>query len=567
MAVDFGSNRRALARKRLYGFSLGSLGIMLTVVGLFVSGVSCLSLAVSRADVPTTEVSLGSDGLTPALHFAPAAGTPGGPAGPFGTVIVVHGFAASKEFMRDLDYTLARAGFEVYGVDLPGHGRSGRDLELGPDLGSDALRAWFSDLAADMEKKGLLVPGRVYLVGHSLGTMVVTFGALDNPGLGVRAVVALSPIVGDITQTSPADYLALVGESEISGVRDAATKALRLGTRVVDPKFGTVYGDPAAGTARAADEIKKASHISIVDRPEAIILTVKWLRSAAGVPLDAEPPPRLEQENAERVFGAIGLGMAVLGAFYLAAGALGLLGRGGRRPRAADAGERATQLLAGTRVIPLLYALAAVVAVAVPGFLGTLGFLEQSGADFLAADLLVLAAVLAPLLAWTGRLIKTGPLIETGTRLGVPLSLALGASLGLVLAAALGRFVTFAWTNAWPPSFRVGHIVLLAVVFFPFAVVEELARGTTHERAGFWWGFLTVAIGKVLLMLSWYLGLLFPNKPTALVLVGPLLIGLWVALDLLLSLFYEEHGSWLASAVVKAIALAWAVGSVFPYVG
>lgn len=540
---------------------------------------------------------LGPDAKTPALHLT-ATGQP------VGTVIVVHGFAGSKEFMRDIDYSLARAGFEVYGVDLPGHGHSGLPLR------SDSLPGWFSGLLADMEGKGLIIPGRVYFVGHSLGTVVVTKGALDNPGLGIRGVVALSPVFADITPTQPANYLALVGEGEIAGVKDSAMKALRLGTGLSDPKQETVYGDYAAGTARAAATVKGATHISIPDAKVAIASAIKWLRSASGEPI-AEIP-RIEHEKAERSFGAIGLALFLLGVFYYGAGALGLLGHGARRPNAralvedarvaaglparpvaaapmrapsgvtipakpvaegplppvvVEATERATLLFAGTRAVPLLYAFAVVVAVVVPGFAGTFSFLKQNGPDYLAVYLLVFAVVMAPLLAYADRYIKTGPLVVPRTRLGLPRSLALGVALAALVLGGLGWFVTFAWTSALPPASHAGHIALLFAIFAPFAVIDELVRGTIHDRTGFWWGLVTVAIGKVLMILSWYLGLFFPVKPTPLLLVGPILISLMVALDLLLSLLYNEHGSWVANAVIKAAALAWAVGSVFPYVG
>ncbi len=607
MTSDFDTSRKALKTKRLWDFTLAALARLFLIAGLLLSTVSVTSIWSSRSDVPTQTVLVGPDSRTPALRLGPvlAPGGPGsgGPTGAVGTVIVVHGFAGSKEFMRDIDYSLARAGFEVYGVDLPGHGRSGLPLR------SDSLPAWFSELLADMRQKGLISPGRVYFVGHSLGTAVVTKGALDNPGLGVRGVVALSPIFAEITPTEPANYLALIGEGEIAGVKDTAMKALRLGTGLSDPKQETVYGDYAAGTARAAATVKGASHVSLPDAKVAIGSAVKWLRSASGEPI--ADLPRLERERAERSFGAIGVAMLLLGLFYYGAGALGLLGHGARRPDAralvedarvaaglparpavaaptrapsgvtipakpvtegplppvvVEAKERATQLFTGTRAIPLLYALAMVVAVAVPGLAGPLSFLRQNGPDYLTVQLLVFAAVMGPLLAYTGRFIKAGRLVDLRTRLGLACSLALGAALAALVVGSVGWFVTFAWTAALPPLSRAGHLALLFAMFAPFAVIDELVRGSVHDRTGFWWGLITIAIGKTLLMLSWYLGLLFPTRPTALLLVGPILVSLLVVLDVFLSLLYNEHGSWVANAVVKAAALAWAVGSVFPYV-
>ncbi len=608
--MDFRENRKALRKRRFWEYTLASFARIFIIVGLVLVGLATASISLSRADVPTETVALGADGLTPALHLTavpPAETPPGEPAGSsLGTVIVVHGFAASKEFMRDIDYSLARAGFEVYGIDLPGLGHSGLRLS------SSDLGAWFASLLGDMETKGLLVPGRVYLVGHSLGTLVVTQGALLSPSLGIRGVVALSPIFSDIAATAPANYLALVGESELGGVKEAAAKALQNGTGLADPKPETIYGDYEAGTARGMATVAGASHTSIPDAKVAIGWAITWLRSAAGV--KTTTMPRLESEKAERGFGVIGVSLLILGLFYYLAGALGLLGHGAGRPRAravvedarAAAGlgvapeapppailvgrqmpppgappkkqevlppavvaakEEATRLFAGTRVVPILFAVAVALAIAVPGFLGTFSFLRQSGTDYLVPYLLVYAVVLAPLVYFTGRLIKTGPLVDLGTRLGVPLSIALGLGLFALVFGGLGWFVTFSWTSALPPAGRFAFIVLLAVFFLPFSIVEEIIRGSIHDRTGFRWGFITLAISKLLMIVSWYAGLFLPVKPQALITVGPILVFVLIGFDFILSLFYNEHGSWLANALVKALGLAWVVGTLFPLLG
>jgi alpha-beta hydrolase superfamily lysophospholipase len=47
------------------------------------------------------------------------------PAGePYGRALVVHGLDSNKEFMETLSAALADAGFDVYAIDLPGHGDS-----------------------------------------------------------------------------------------------------------------------------------------------------------------------------------------------------------------------------------------------------------------------------------------------------------------------------------------------------------------------------------------------------------------------------------------------------------
>lgn len=584
------TGRQALGVRRLWNFSFAFVAFLMVLAGSVTAGFAVASLQASRSDVSAEAIWVGPDLATPALRLAPR--PPDGDQ--TATVLVVHGFAGSKEMMRPLGYTLARAGFTVYLVDLPGHGLSRLRLDRGTPT---ALDEWLVGVVTDLVTRGLASPGRLYLVGHSLGTLVVTRTAVEHPDLGVAGVVALSPIYSGITPTQPPNYLALTGEGELPGVKEAAVAALRAGTGLEDPTLETLYGDFGAGTARSAGPVRGATHITIVDAPQTLTQTVVWLRSSlAGAPSTAQVP-RLERGRSERGFGLLGAVVVALGVFYLVAGGLGLLGHAPRtpdaravieearvaaglprqpeppRPGAAPAPlpdavkaahERATQLLAGTRVIPLLYAFAAVVATAVAGLVRVGPLVRQAGSDYLSLYLLVFTAVTAPGLAFIGQAIRTGPLVTTGTRLGWWRSVLLGLFFFAVFSAALGWVGTFTWTRLIPPTWRWAHIAGLALLFLPFAVTDELARSTVHDRAGLVWGLVVGAVGKLIIVLTWYAGMVLPNPPQSLVVVAPVFGWVLVGLDGVVSLFYNEHGSWLAGAVFKALALAWMVGTIFP---
>jgi pimeloyl-ACP methyl ester carboxylesterase len=593
------TSRQALKRKLLLGITMASVARLLVAAGVLMVALSVASLSASRGDVRSEIIALGPEGKTPALHLfpVPAAGADGAATAASGTVIVVHGFAGSKEFMRSIDYTLARAGFEVYGVDLPGHGQS--TLRLEPKR----LIPWFTELLQDMLVDGRLENGRIYLVGHSLGTLVVTKGALENAEAGIRGLVALSPIFADITPQAPANYLALVGESELPGVRAAALKALAVGAGIADPKFETIYGDFAAGTARAGAVIRGASHITIPDAPEAIGSAVKWLMAAAGNP--SETLPRIERERTERGFGLVGALSLFLGLFYFGAGLSGLMGHAPRRPEAERvledarvaagltprpvvvvsmagkasivgetslpdsvirAKQTATRLFTGTRAIPIIYAGAAGLATLVTGFLGGFSFIGQTGTDYLTVYFLVFAAVAGPLLWFGSRFLKTQPLLEVRLRVAPTVAVALGFGLFLAAFFGLGLLATYAWTAFLPPVARWGHILLVTLFVLPFAVIDEIVRSTTHDRTGFSWGLLVTVIGKLVIVVSWYAGLILPVKPQALILVAPILAGVLIIMDVLLSLVYNEHGDWLGLAVFKALVIAWLATAVFPFV-
>jgi pimeloyl-ACP methyl ester carboxylesterase len=89
------------------------------------------------------------DPPTPFFHFTPQGAS-------LGRILVVHGLDVSKEIMQLLSAALADGGFEVYAIDLPGHGDS--------PVGFAATRA----RTAVEHALDYLQPIDV-VVGHSLG--------------------------------------------------------------------------------------------------------------------------------------------------------------------------------------------------------------------------------------------------------------------------------------------------------------------------------------------------------------------------------------------------------------
>jgi pimeloyl-ACP methyl ester carboxylesterase len=88
---------------------------------------------------------------TPAIHYLPDSLDP-----PLARVLVVHGLDSSKQFMQIFSSALADGGFEVFAIDLPGHGAS--------PAGFEAITAEAA-LDSTLEYLG---PDTI-VVGHSLG--------------------------------------------------------------------------------------------------------------------------------------------------------------------------------------------------------------------------------------------------------------------------------------------------------------------------------------------------------------------------------------------------------------
>jgi polyhydroxyalkanoate synthase subunit PhaC len=109
-----------------------------------------------------------------------------------GTVLLIHGFGQNRYAFhlpaRSMVNALARAGFDVYNVDLRGRGRSGH-------MGARRARAVLDFIREDVptaldEIARLSGPRPVFLVGHSLGGVVSYCVAVDEPKR-VAGVVSL----------------------------------------------------------------------------------------------------------------------------------------------------------------------------------------------------------------------------------------------------------------------------------------------------------------------------------------------------------------------------------------
>jgi pimeloyl-ACP methyl ester carboxylesterase len=101
-----------------------------------------------------------------------------------GAVVLFHGLAANKYIMTYLARSFAELGLTVYVPDLPGHGRTAGPFT--PANAEDCGRSLLRGLAA----RGLIVPNRTILAGHSMGGAIALLLA---PEFRPAGVIALSP--------------------------------------------------------------------------------------------------------------------------------------------------------------------------------------------------------------------------------------------------------------------------------------------------------------------------------------------------------------------------------------
>lgn len=126
-------------------------------------------------------------------------------------------------------------GFNVYGLDLPGHGRS-------PGIAYTNLSAYAEALCLFVETLGL---DRVILIGHSMGGAIALLAAARQPGwlqrLAVIASGARLPVEAGLlealarAQADPSSYAAAVERiSQLAYGPTANSTLLRQGRRILE---------------------------------------------------------------------------------------------------------------------------------------------------------------------------------------------------------------------------------------------------------------------------------------------------------------------------------------------
>lgn len=160
-----------------------------------------------------------------------------------GRVLVVHGLDANKRLMNVLSYDLADAGFEVFSIDLPGHGSS--PAPFNAVLARDAVAQVLDHLGSDTN-----------VIGHSLGGALLLDVASDRP---VGSMVLFSPAPVPIEKLQSRRVLVYVGQFDVGRLR------------VFPPRL-----EEAAETFELHD-LAWAGHSGALARPGVIRYVADWL--------------------------------------------------------------------------------------------------------------------------------------------------------------------------------------------------------------------------------------------------------------------------------------------------
>lgn len=465
------------------------------------------------------------------------------PRGPWPGVVVVHGFAGSRQLMYGIAQTLARNGYAAAVVDLPGHGQNRERMPMragrapGPDDPLAKVAAW-------LRTQPGVDGSRIALVGHSMGAGAVIRAASRDAGIGATVAISIGlgprgPVAADV----PRNVLAMAGGWEFRNVLDACRAAVTASYPGANPSVR--QGSWAAGTARQCIVVPGVEHIAVLFKRSAAIDITRWLDGA----LDAYPLAR-PIRTAIPMGPASWLHAAGAALFFLLAE---MLFPRGRTDTAATTGSATTPAPLSRLALATVVAGSAVLAAIVMRFVPS-GWAPLVTADHLCGFFLLMGLGVIAGLAGLGRLV-------------VPA----GASSGLawrtlvLVTVAVVPFAVVAQAS-WLNLVLVGPRRWLVVGIFPVWLVYFLAADSlfrTRPARGYFlaWASSTLLTIAVLLAAVFLL-----RAPFFLLLLAPALLPMFLWLGL--------YGHWLRhrtespwpTACVGAALFAWLTAAVFPLV-
>jgi pimeloyl-ACP methyl ester carboxylesterase len=231
------------------------LGLLVLAILLVVS--SWLGIAIARFGLEMR--SFQKEGV-PLLYLAPqgASEIPG--------VLVAHGFAGSKQLMLGYGHVLAHAGYAVMLWDFDGHGANGTRLQR-YELQQNLDVAWQALL-----EQPQVDPGRLALLGHSMGSGIVMNAGIRNPDR-FAATIAVSPTGANVTPQTPRNLQLQAGSGEGRFVGNAERLLAQAGGENTNL---------ATGQGRELVVIPGVEHITILFSDDSHQAALRWLDAAFG---------------------------------------------------------------------------------------------------------------------------------------------------------------------------------------------------------------------------------------------------------------------------------------------
>jgi pimeloyl-ACP methyl ester carboxylesterase len=451
---------------------------------------------------------------------------------PRGTAVVIHGLCANRKIMYAYADSLARAGFRVYTLDLPGHG-----------VNSDPFTYPQSEKCAAAALETLTqprdqIPGVTILAGHSMGGAIAVRMADRDP---VTATIAISPGPMVLPRRMPSNLLVFTAGHDIGILRrEAQTLAAAAeGTRTSEEDFRQ---------SRAFELVRMphATHTSLLLSPEVINKSIAWAIEAAAYPSGTRTEI-LTVALDSSIWGSL---IGLVGIFLLFPSCATSVTHfaGPKRAEIDDPYPSRSLALAESAICALFGVLILT--------LGTpLRFLHLYAGDYWASFLFVTGGLFL-VLNWKDALECLSPNFRRGIAT---------AALGLLIILAIGAWLNWHMTEAWLNGPRWLRFTGLFPFLWVYSYGEEVMLGPV--RIG-WRRAARYLVFLVLRLILWtacaVAAYKLPNGRLILVVLLAFLAQFSILQRLATDALRLRTGSAPAAATFGAILASWFIASVFP---
>ena len=184
--------------------------------------------------------------------------------------IICHGYAGSKEMMRQLAFDISNAGSNAVIFDFIGHGSNSQKLVNNPTELSGTTQQLVDQLIGIINflktKYGSEI--KINLIGHSMASDIV-IRASENQN--ITSIAAISPYSTKVTANFPRDLLLLSGQFE----RHLRKHSLKF-TQLVDAGADENIEYSKGTIKRKASYSKNTGHVSVIYSPYTSREIIEW---------------------------------------------------------------------------------------------------------------------------------------------------------------------------------------------------------------------------------------------------------------------------------------------------
>ena len=184
--------------------------------------------------------------------------------------IICHGYAGSKEMMRQLAFDISNAGSNAVIFDFIGHGSNPHKLVNNPTELSGTTQQLVDQLIGiiDFLKTKYGSEIKINLIGHSMASDIV-IRASENQE--ISSIAAISPYSTKVTSNFPRDLLLTSGQFE----RHLRKHSLKF-TQLVDPDAYENIEYSNGTIRRKATYTKNTGHVSVIYSPQTSKEIIEW---------------------------------------------------------------------------------------------------------------------------------------------------------------------------------------------------------------------------------------------------------------------------------------------------